>query len=486
MIIHNPILTGSFTVNGTDVASITSSAASLTSLNAYTASQNNRNGTYATTGSNTFAGVQTVNSNLVVTGSITAQTLVVQTVTSSVVYSSGSNVFGNNIANTQVLTGSVTVTGSLAVVTNGTEFQVNANGVNLGNALTDSHVISGSVRINPNGLFVSSSGDVGIGITDLGPTGLSLPATSNYAWSEGSGNAYAVLFRQRSSAATVMASGYKRSNTGGFASSYGISMARAAIAVGSNNGSIAFFSDTATNVANGTDITPTERMTIINSGKVGIGTTNPEYSLHISGSQALLKISSTTATFGSPSINLFQGAIDTVLSATNNGLEIGTWSAHDIILKTTQVERVRISSSGVKFQNGASSLNYYEEGTWTPAFGGAGSPSYSTQFGRYTRIGNMVYCTIALRATGISGGSTIQITGLPFSAGDASDTGQRATFSPRLGGHINGVTEATARFRVNGNYMDGVKGDLDTTYMSAAQFSSGGSAQITGQFWYYV
>jgi hypothetical protein len=156
MIIHNPILTGSFTVNGTDVSSITSSAASLTSLNAYTASQNNRNGTYATTGSNTFAGVQTVNSNLVVTGSITAQTLVVQTVTSSVVYSSGSNVFGNNIANTQVMTGSVTITGSLAVVTNGTEFQVTNTGVRLGNALTDSHVVTGSVGISGSATFVGN------------------------------------------------------------------------------------------------------------------------------------------------------------------------------------------------------------------------------------------------------------------------------------------------------------------------------------------
>jgi hypothetical protein len=101
-----------------------------------------------------------------VANTLTAQTLVVQTITSSVVYSSGSNVFGNNIANTQVMTGSVNITGSLAVVTNGTEFQVNASGVNLGNALTDSHVISGSLRINPNGLIVSSSGNVGIGTTN--------------------------------------------------------------------------------------------------------------------------------------------------------------------------------------------------------------------------------------------------------------------------------------------------------------------------------
>jgi hypothetical protein len=216
---------------------------------------------------------------------------VVQTVTSSVVYSSGSNVFGNNIANTQVFTGSMNLTGSLTVVTTGTELQVNANGVNLGNALTDSHVISGSLTVNPGGLFVSSSGNVGIGITDLGPTGLSLPATSNYAWSEGSGNAYAVLFRQRNSGATVIASGYKRSNTAGFASSFGTSMSRAAIAVGYSNGSIAFFSDSATNVANGTDINPTERMTITNGGDVFIN--NPS-GVSLNSLTNKLSISSTT------------------------------------------------------------------------------------------------------------------------------------------------------------------------------------------------
>ena len=117
MIIHNPILTGSFTVNGTDVASITSSAASITAINSYTASQNILNGTYATTGSNTFKNPQTINSNLIVTGSITAQTLVVQTVSSSVIYSSGSNVFGNASSNNQIFTGSLYVTGAFYVTT---------------------------------------------------------------------------------------------------------------------------------------------------------------------------------------------------------------------------------------------------------------------------------------------------------------------------------------------------------------------------------
>jgi hypothetical protein len=54
-------------------------------------------------------------SNALITGTITAQTLVVQTVTSSIVYSSGSNIFGSQLTDTQVFTGSVSITGSLSV-----------------------------------------------------------------------------------------------------------------------------------------------------------------------------------------------------------------------------------------------------------------------------------------------------------------------------------------------------------------------------------
>ena len=75
----------------------------------------------------------------------------------------GTSKFGTTTANTHQFTGSVLVSGSLSVVTTGTEFQVNAGGVNIGNALTDNHIVSGSVTINTNGFFVSSSGNVGIG-----------------------------------------------------------------------------------------------------------------------------------------------------------------------------------------------------------------------------------------------------------------------------------------------------------------------------------
>jgi hypothetical protein len=81
-------------------------------------------GNYATTGSNIFSGTQTitgsfnqlgdmcVTGNITSTGQIIAQTINVQQVTSSIVYSCGSNTFGCSLTNNQVLTGSVYITGS--------------------------------------------------------------------------------------------------------------------------------------------------------------------------------------------------------------------------------------------------------------------------------------------------------------------------------------------------------------------------------------
>ena len=79
-----------------------------------------------------LSGSLNLSGSFTATGTITAQTLVVQTVTSSVVYSSGSNVFGNSIANTQQFTGSVLVSGSMNV--NANSLVVNTNGtVSVGN-----------------------------------------------------------------------------------------------------------------------------------------------------------------------------------------------------------------------------------------------------------------------------------------------------------------------------------------------------------------
>jgi hypothetical protein len=101
--------------------------------------------------------------NFTVGGTLTAQTINVQIITSSIEFNTGSTRNGALLTNTHEFTGSVLMTGSLTVTTTGTELQVNAGGVNIGNALTDNHIISGSLRVNTNALFVSSSGNIGIG-----------------------------------------------------------------------------------------------------------------------------------------------------------------------------------------------------------------------------------------------------------------------------------------------------------------------------------
>ena len=99
-------------------------------------------GIFATTGSNGFNGSQSITGSLTVTGQVVAQTLNVQQVTSSIVYSSGSNIFGNTLGNTQQFTGSVFVTGSLTVAGAGT-FTNSVTAVNavLGNTSNNTNAI---------------------------------------------------------------------------------------------------------------------------------------------------------------------------------------------------------------------------------------------------------------------------------------------------------------------------------------------------------
>ena len=99
------------------------------------------------TGGLKVTGSLNVSGSITATGNITAQTLIVQTVTSSIVYSSGSNIFGNSTANTQTFTGSVNITGSLNLIGRGTIN--NLTGSLFGtsswaqNALTASYLLGG-------------------------------------------------------------------------------------------------------------------------------------------------------------------------------------------------------------------------------------------------------------------------------------------------------------------------------------------------------
>ena len=96
-------------------------------------------------------------SNALFTGTVTAQRLVVQTVSSSVIYSSGSNIFGDELTDTQQFTGSVTITGSLGV--NGpSTFNGRVTATNLTGSLfgTSSWATTSSFALSGNGPFSGS------------------------------------------------------------------------------------------------------------------------------------------------------------------------------------------------------------------------------------------------------------------------------------------------------------------------------------------
>ena len=93
----------------------------------------------------------------------------------------------------------------------------------------------------------------------------------------------------------------------------------------------------------------------------------------------------------------------------------------------------------------------YEEGTWTPSYGGSGSnpsPTYLVRDARYTKIGRTVFWTAEITITATSGGSGIlQITGFPFACGYRYAGGATITYAnnwtvaaPSVGTMFNGAS----------------------------------------------
>lgn len=135
----------------------------------------------------------------------------------------------------------------------------------------------------------------------------------------------------------------------------------------------------------------------------------------------------------------------------------------------------------------ANTLDEYEEGNWTPVLGGAGGTSgqsYSTQIGRYIKIGKLVFCSF--RATLSNEGTitgALQLQGLPFT------TDTTGSFTTSFA--ISWESMATNYVNLTGHI------EPNTTYCtirgySAAAASSGGldvtstnnTSQMLGSFCY--
>ena len=110
-----------------------------------------------------------------------------------------------------------------------------------------------------------------------------------------------------------------------------------------------------------------------------------------------------------------------------------------VVLGQANNRFVDLYLSGGVYLGGTGSANYlsdYEEGTFTPSYSLSttdfDSITFDIQTGKYTKIGNVVYCHIVLRTDAItvgSGSGTARVGGLPFTASGSSASGAVGRYS---------------------------------------------------------
>jgi hypothetical protein len=188
----------------------------------------------------------------------------------------------------------------------------------------------------------------------------------------------------------------------------------------------------------------------VTSGRVGIGTSIPTSILHLkSNTTAEVKLTlqntnGTTAIYGNNDdiimdadkyrIRDVNGSAEYIRIVSGGGVGINTnlvASGVNVAVagtirvqgSTDATQYLTINHQGIDFQNtgaGSSStaashlLDDYEEGTFTPVLSNDGSTTYTTQVGRYTKVGNIVHINALVRINNVSGGSGVTGFTLPF------------------------------------------------------------------------
>jgi len=149
------------------------------------------------------------------------------------------------------------------------------------------------------------------------------------------------------------------------------------------------------------------------TGNFGVGTTTPSSygkiaSVGTNTSSALLAVRDEGTATG----NLFivsSNSAGTIARINSYGIGVGgatPSSGMGITFPATQ------SAS-----SDANTLDDYEEGTWTPTIKGsvtAGTSTYSTQTGKYVKVGNIVFITVYVTWNSASGTGNLRIASLPF------------------------------------------------------------------------
>jgi hypothetical protein len=375
----------------------------------------------------------------VVSSTITAQTLIVQTVTSSIIYSSGSNNFGCDLNSRQTFTGSVLITGSLTIA-----------GASSATSYSGTTIYGSTAVCSPVGKFTSC---VDAGSATLSGD-LSILRSSNSC-----GSYQQISFPQGIYGKSAIRS-YSMSNT--------------------DAGELRFYT-----APDGDLIT--ERMKITSTGAIGIGTTNPgsffEAYANCTTNLAYFTTSGSANRMIIGATNLGNGALIDIrahgsvytesifgMCVTNTvavigapasacAMLVGTILNSPLVFGTCNAERLRITNTGaatfacgVNINGLATSANYKLGATGAAFISGTNSkgifitdqPTYASIVGINSAIS--VYNKLELRSSGCDGQIMLHTNG-NVSIGNTTDTGDQLYLAGNLKMVTNGKIDS------NGGYL---------------------------------
>jgi hypothetical protein len=87
------------------------------------------------------------------------------------------------------------------------------------------------------------------------------------------------------------------------------------------------------------------------------------------------------------------------------------------------------AASATSINFGQTSLNFYEEGSWTPVDNSGASLTFTSVAANYTRIGRIVIATCTLIYPSTVSGSSASIGGLPYTISNTYEAGGVITYS---------------------------------------------------------
>ena len=168
----------------------------------------------------------------------------------------------------------------------------------------------------------------------------------------------------------------------------------------------------------------------VTSSQIGIGTDNPDHSIHTYGGIGIGKseVDGYELVLTNNNINFSRDAKSFINQLGTGTIAVRMGSSYTEVAEFTSDGLKLPSGKGIDFSatsdaSGMTSelLDDYEEGSWTPDVSGGGVP-WGNQTGSYVKIGKQVTAQFWLQASGTSsssGGFSIQ--GLPFASGSYND-----------------------------------------------------------------